>query len=110
MNSRHLRPSGAAMRAHAHVDGLFHMPCHAPSLPNTAHTSRSAFYAPGPRHPAAAAPRAGCGTMVDLAKELGFVTGDALCYINGRRYDLPPGRAEVTLLTFLRGAFSAEAG
>uniref|UniRef100_A0A7R9YWD4 xanthine dehydrogenase n=1 Tax=Chlamydomonas euryale TaxID=1486919 RepID=A0A7R9YWD4_9CHLO len=40
--------------------------------------------------------------MVDLAKELGFVTGDALCYINGRRYDLPPGRAEVTLLTFLR--------
>jgi hypothetical protein len=30
-------------------------------------------------------------------------TSTAICYINGKRYELPPGRGEVTLLTYLRG-------
>ena len=28
---------------------------------------------------------------------------EAIAYINGKRFVLPPGRGEVTLLTFLRG-------
>lgn len=32
-----------------------------------------------------------------------MATCEALCYINGKRYVLPEGRAEVTLLTYLRG-------
>lgn len=27
-----------------------------------------------------------------------------VAYVNGKRYELPQGRAEVTLLTYLRGA------
>lgn len=29
-----------------------------------------------------------------------------ICYINGKRHDLPEGRAEVNLLQYLRGAFA----
>lgn len=29
--------------------------------------------------------------------------GEAVCYINGKRHVLPPGRAEATLLQYLRG-------
>lgn len=29
--------------------------------------------------------------------------GDAICYVNGKRITLPPGRGEATLLQFLRG-------
>jgi hypothetical protein len=31
-----------------------------------------------------------------------------ICYINGKRIFLPPGRGEVTLLTFLRGGREGE--
>ena len=30
--------------------------------------------------------------------------GEAVCYINGKRHVLPPGRGEATLLQYLRGA------
>lgn len=35
------------------------------------------------------------------------VTGDAaqpIVYVNGKRHELPPGKAETTLLQYLRGA------
>ncbi|PNW76169.1 hypothetical protein CHLRE_12g545101v5 [Chlamydomonas reinhardtii] len=37
-----------------------------------------------------------------MVSPTGSATGDAICYINGKRYVLPPGRGEVTLLQFLR--------
>lgn len=46
------------------------------------------------------------GTLAELDPVAGF-SADAvpICYVNGKRYELPPGRGEGTLLQFLRGAW-----
>ena len=39
-----------------------------------------------------------------LSAPEGFVgNAEAVCYINGKRFELPKGRGEATLLQFLRG-------
>lgn len=62
-----------------------------------------------------AAPAAGGRKMVlqwgkqtgaELQPVAGFVDDAVpICYVNGKRYELPPGRGEGTLLQFLRGAW-----
>jgi hypothetical protein len=58
--------------------------------------------AAAPAHGAAAAAAA---AAVDA---LGFQEGATpICYVNGRRYELPAGRGEATLLQWLRGVVQA---
>lgn len=43
-------------------------------------------------------------TLAELEPVAGFVSDAVpICYVNGKRYELPPGRGEGTLLQFLRG-------
>jgi hypothetical protein len=47
----------------------------------------------------------GTKTLAELEAVPGFVADAVpICYVNGKRYELPLGRGEGTLLQFLRGA------
>ena len=46
--------------------------------------------------------------LVTSPERQGHRNGNAkgpICYINGKKYPLPPGRGEATLLQYLRGAY-----
>lgn len=48
--------------------------------------------------------------MVGAVAELEFVSDAVpICYVNGKRYELPLGRGEGTLLQFLRGERGVDA-